>query len=569
MTDEPERARADPRARARAGDARRPARPRRARAQLPRDRARRARRPGRPAAAAREHRGGDRTRASTSTPRAATATSPSCSLRGGQLDELESCVADGLRFSRERGFWSHAYNLEVHRCVALIRRGGWDAALAGLRELVEGVDDPGMLHAYSVPWLGRLLARRGDPAAGGLLADGVGARPPPAAAARRRLRGSRLRRVGVAGRRRRRSPAGVAAVLLAAHRRIPGGAPFRGELLRYLARAGLAEPFAAARSRGRPACAATGARPPSVGPAGDPYERAVELVDSGDAGRRRSRARGSSTASARRRRRRSPASACGRWASACRAARAGTPRQPRRTHRAPARGAGAGERGADERRDRRPAGGLRAHRRPPRGRGAGQARRALAAGGGRRGARAWGSRSRLCSRRARSRRAAGPRCRRCRRPPVSIASVSSSPSVWETSSLTARPVTVDRAADHLLAGDLDVVVAARAGDLDPIRRAVAAGGDGVARPGWRRSRSTPAARRSPMRNTSGAAAARSCRTPRRRRCPSRCPGVAREAQPCAVRANRTSRRRCVPAEEHPRRGRRRRRRRRCRRPGAT
>jgi hypothetical protein len=32
--------------------------------------------------------------------------------RGGELDELESCVTEGLRFARERGFWSHAYNLE-------------------------------------------------------------------------------------------------------------------------------------------------------------------------------------------------------------------------------------------------------------------------------------------------------------------------------------------------------------------------------------------------------------------------------------------------------------------------
>ena len=32
------------------------------------------------------------------------------------------------------------------------------------------VDDPGMLEAYSVPWLGRLRARRGDPAAGAVLA---------------------------------------------------------------------------------------------------------------------------------------------------------------------------------------------------------------------------------------------------------------------------------------------------------------------------------------------------------------------------------------------------------------
>ena len=90
--------------------------------------------------------------------------------REGRLAELEACIAEGLPFVRERGFWSHAYNLELHRCVLQLRRGDLDGALAGLRELVHGVEDPGMLFAYSVPWLGRALARRGDPAAGGLLA---------------------------------------------------------------------------------------------------------------------------------------------------------------------------------------------------------------------------------------------------------------------------------------------------------------------------------------------------------------------------------------------------------------
>ncbi len=90
-------------------------------------------------------------------------------LRLGRLDELERCVTEGLTFTRERGFWSHAYNLEVHRCLLLLRRGDWDGAEAGLRRLLEDVADPGMLYAYSAPWLGRVLARRGDPTAGDLL----------------------------------------------------------------------------------------------------------------------------------------------------------------------------------------------------------------------------------------------------------------------------------------------------------------------------------------------------------------------------------------------------------------
>jgi DNA-binding CsgD family transcriptional regulator/tetratricopeptide (TPR) repeat protein len=181
--------------------------------------------------------------------------------RGGRVEELEAWVARGLAFTRERGFWSHAYNLELHRCVALIRRGGWDAALAGLRALVRGVDDPGMLYAYSVPWLGRLLARRGDPAAEEMLATAWG-----------RARRQRLL-IGVAY-------AGLAYVewawlvgdeavardvadeLLPRTAR-PGAAPFRAELLRYLARAGLV------------------AEPP-LGHVDDPYERALDRVYSGE-----------------------------------------------------------------------------------------------------------------------------------------------------------------------------------------------------------------------------------------------------------------------------------------------
>ena len=202
--------------------------------------------------------------------------------RGGRLDELAAVVDEGLRFARERGFWSHAYNLEVHRCVALVRRGRLGEAESGLRELVEGVDDPGMLYAYSVPWLGRVLARRGDPAAGDMLA----------AAWERALRQRLLLGLAYAGlalvewawlagepevaRR-------VAGELLprTAH---PGGARFRAELLRYLARAGLpAEPFAgcpepwSAGLRGDWRAAADG-----WAAAGDPYEQALELAGSGE-----------------------------------------------------------------------------------------------------------------------------------------------------------------------------------------------------------------------------------------------------------------------------------------------
>ena len=203
--------------------------------------------------------------------------------REGQLGELEACIAEGLPFARERGFWSHAYNLELHRCVLQLRRGDLDGALAGLRELVHGVEDPGMLFAYSVPWLGRALARRGDPAAGGLLAgtwDG--------AQRQRLLLGvayAGLASVEWAWLAGRPEIAERVAASLAPRLAHPGAAPFRAELTRYLARAGLpAEPFDgcpepwAAGLRGDWRAAADGWET-----AGDPYEQALELTESGDA----------------------------------------------------------------------------------------------------------------------------------------------------------------------------------------------------------------------------------------------------------------------------------------------
>ena len=316
-------------------------------------------------------------------------------LRVGRLDELERCVADGLAFTHERGFWSHAYNLEVHRCLLLLRRGDWDGAEEGLRGVVDAVDDPGMLFAYSVPWLGRLLARRGDPVAEGMLAAAW-----EQAQRHRLLLGlayagiARVEWAWLAGE--PEVAERVGAVLLARTEH-PGAAPFRGELLRYLARAGLpAESF-----DGCPAGWAAGLR------------GRLARGRRGVAGGRRPLRDGSGAGGVRRRRghRRGPAHARGPARRARRGPRARAPagdgrarparpaggdaRQPRRPHAAPARGPRAAARGHDQRRDRRSPRPLGAHGRPPRGGRPGQARRALAARG--RGGRA-GARRRLAAR---------------------------------------------------------------------------------------------------------------------------------------------------------------------------
>ncbi len=204
-------------------------------------------------------------------------------LRLGRLDELERCVTEGLTFTRERGFWSHAYNLETHRCLLLLRRGDWDGAEAGLRRLLEDVADPGMLYAYSAPWLGRVLARRGDPTAGDLL-DAAWAQ------AQRQHQLLGLAYAGIARAEWAWLTGDVAAARQVADVLLPltehpGAIPFRAELLRYLARAGVvtgAEEDAGVGAyslglRGDWQAAAAAWRR-----AGDPYEQALELGE-GDA----------------------------------------------------------------------------------------------------------------------------------------------------------------------------------------------------------------------------------------------------------------------------------------------
>ncbi|WP_270006298.1 ATP-binding protein [Solirubrobacter deserti] len=203
--------------------------------------------------------------------------------RVGRFDELVAEIDAGLEFTRDHGFWSHAYNLDVHRMVLLLRRGEWDAAEAGLRELVSAAGgDTGYLYAYSVPWLGRLLARRGDPSAAALLRE----------AWERAKRARTL--VGVAYAGLARAEWAWLAEDAAAAREVadellprlshPGGAWFRGELLRYLTRAGVQIPSAtdvpaawAAGLAGEWRTAASLWRR-----AGDPYECALELALSGE-----------------------------------------------------------------------------------------------------------------------------------------------------------------------------------------------------------------------------------------------------------------------------------------------
>ena len=199
-----------------------------------------------------------------------------------RFDELAHCIENGLVFTRERGFWSHAYNLEVHRCLLLMRHGEWVAAEQGLRDLVATTDDAGMLYVYSVPVYARLLARRGRPEAGPLLAEAW-----RRATEQRSMLGmvyagiATVEWAWLTGDVERVGP--VVEELMNRHGRA-GAAPVIAELLRYLARLGMAtQPFAgcpepwAAGLRGDWRAAAAG-----WAEIGDPYERALELAGSGE-----------------------------------------------------------------------------------------------------------------------------------------------------------------------------------------------------------------------------------------------------------------------------------------------
>jgi DNA-binding CsgD family transcriptional regulator/tetratricopeptide (TPR) repeat protein len=195
---------------------------------------------------------------------------------------LEALIAEGLPYVEERDLPGHAYNLSAHRGLLLLARGEWDKAEAVFRELVAANPDPGQLTRLIWPALGRLLARRGDPAAGDVLSR----------AWRLAQRSNTLLAL---------VPAGIACVehawlsgdvgaaqeqvaVLLKRTATRAGARGRGELLRYLSRAGCA----VERCDGCPPEWSVGLAGDWRGAAalwgriGDPYERALELAASGE-----------------------------------------------------------------------------------------------------------------------------------------------------------------------------------------------------------------------------------------------------------------------------------------------
>jgi DNA-binding CsgD family transcriptional regulator/tetratricopeptide (TPR) repeat protein len=192
-------------------------------------------------------------------------------------------VERGRTYVAEHGLGKDVFLLGLHHCLLLVRRGDWDGADAALRDLRRDVEES-MVDAAILASHGRLMARRGDDRAGPVLRSAwdraLSKRLPLAATHAGRALAEWAWLTGE-----RDTAAEVAAALLP-RMEARGWAHLRGELLRYLARAGLpAEPFDdcpegwAAGLRGDWRAAAR-----IWEQAGDHYEQALELIGSGVVG---------------------------------------------------------------------------------------------------------------------------------------------------------------------------------------------------------------------------------------------------------------------------------------------
>jgi DNA-binding CsgD family transcriptional regulator len=203
-------------------------------------------------------------------------------IRSGRPLEAEPYLAIGERAAREHGLDHALFRIEAQQCHVLLLRGAWDQAERRLRELVARGGDPGANLVNPLTFLGRILARKGDPEARALidrawtLASATEERQKMAVAAGARIELAWLGGDEAAVRR-------IAGELLAIATRARHSL-LRGEVLRYLRRAGEpVEPF--------PGC------PPLLvagitgdwetaarlwQEAGNPYEQALELAESPD-----------------------------------------------------------------------------------------------------------------------------------------------------------------------------------------------------------------------------------------------------------------------------------------------
>jgi DNA-binding CsgD family transcriptional regulator/tetratricopeptide (TPR) repeat protein len=201
--------------------------------------------------------------------------------RLGEYRQALGYIEQAENFGRDRDFRVHGYMFAARRCRLALMRGRWAEAEAGLRELLDGQDDPGMIGRETVPVLARVLVRQGSADAAEWLA--LAARHAAMADVLEWLVPTGLAHIEHAWLTGDHSQAGPYPALLLERTDRPGMREARGELLMYLRRLGYPadpfpgcpEPYASALRGDWRAAADTW-----LG-AGDPYEGAMQLAESG------------------------------------------------------------------------------------------------------------------------------------------------------------------------------------------------------------------------------------------------------------------------------------------------
>jgi DNA-binding CsgD family transcriptional regulator/tetratricopeptide (TPR) repeat protein len=201
----------------------------------------------------------------------------------GRFAEAEEALDKAESYGRDRDFPLFSYMIDARRLRLRAARGEWAEAEAGLRALVDDNADPGLIGHETLPALARLLVRRGDEGAEAALAKA--AEHAARADVLLWLVPTGLAHIEHAWLLGRPELAGHYPELLLARTDRPGAERYRAELLRHLRRLGhTAGPFP-----GCPESEAAGLRGDWRAAAeawqrgGRPYERALELAESGEA----------------------------------------------------------------------------------------------------------------------------------------------------------------------------------------------------------------------------------------------------------------------------------------------
>ena len=201
--------------------------------------------------------------------------------RLGRYREALGYLEQAENYGRDRDFRAYGYMFAARRCRLALMRGRWAEAEAGLRQLLDGQGDPGMLGRESIPILARVLVRQGRADAPEWLT--LAARHAARVDVLEWLVPTGLAHIEHAWLAGDHPRAGSYPGVLLERTDRPGAGVARGELLLYLRRLGdPAEPFpdcpepyaAALRGDWRSAADAWHG-------AGDPYERALALAESG------------------------------------------------------------------------------------------------------------------------------------------------------------------------------------------------------------------------------------------------------------------------------------------------